>query len=138
MEVLELHDRDWRSRRAFVRPSIHAHLAPEDRGRLQMDRHLRVGTQRSDERLARVCQPSVLQPGTNLLLNRRVIRFELTFVGLVEGFDLLLGDQTDLACHFGIQQGRNGDPSFCHLLCQEFLVDERLYLLALQLVDVLL
>jgi hypothetical protein len=79
----------------------------------------------------------LLEVGSNLLPGRRLVAFEPGLIGLVEGLDLLLGDQRDLRGHLSIQQRLDRDAPLRRLSGQESFGDQCLNLLALEVVDLL-
>ena len=80
----------------------------------------------------------VLEVCFHFLADGGLLALESSFVGLKEGLDLLVGHSPGLGGHLGIEQRLDGDAALRGFASEEPLADERLELLALQVVDLLL
>src|SRR4030095_1012803 len=126
MKVRKLHDRHWRRCGTLERRSRHPNVGAECERWLEVNCTLGLRSERLKKGLSAGGQLLVLKVCSDLRAKSGFFPLKSTPVGLIKGFDLLLGDLADLRSHCGVAQSRHGDAPVRGLASQEALVDQRL------------
>ena len=114
------------------------HLDADDRGRLQAVHDYGLRPERLDEPRALRGELLLLQVVADLRAESCFVPAQARLVRLIERLDLLLGDESDLGRHLGVEERRDRHPPLRRLLGQQPLGDQGIELLPLQIVDLLL